>query len=72
MCGDYNSVIGMEKTEPLYRFVSKMNGGRFTTATGPATLCGVFVETDPTTGLTKEISPIRIGGQLRGVQPPAL
>lgn len=69
MCGDYDSVIGMEKTEPLYRFSSKMTGGRFTTATGPATLCGVFVETDPKTGLAKDISPIRIGGRLRGTQP---
>ncbi len=46
MCGDYNSVIGMEKDEPVSRFLSKIPSGRFQPALGPATLCGVFVETD--------------------------
>lgn len=69
MCGDYDSVIGMEKTEPLHRFVSKMSGGRFSPASGEATLCGVFIETDPKTGLAATISPIRIGGRLRQVTP---
>ena len=44
-CADYDSVIGMDKHEPLQRFTTKMPGGRFSPATGPATLCGVFVET---------------------------
>ena len=43
---DYDSVIGMEKFEPLQRFTKKMPTGRMTPATGPATLCAVFVETD--------------------------
>ena len=64
MCGDYNSVIGMEKAEPLNRFVTKMPGSRFIPATGPATLCGVIVETDPKTGLARSIDPIRQGGIL--------
>ncbi|MEM1192670.1 MAG: TIGR00282 family metallophosphoesterase [Pseudomonadota bacterium] len=64
MCGDYNSVIGMEKQEPLSRFVTKMPGNRFSPATGPATLCGVMVETDAKTGLAQHIEPIRIGGIL--------
>ena len=51
MCGDYDSVIGMEKEEPLNRFVKKIPGGRFTPALGSATLCGVFVETDDSSGL---------------------
>ena len=45
MCGDYNSVIGMNKEEPLRRFTTRMRGGRFTPATGDGTLCGVYVET---------------------------
>ncbi len=65
MCGDYDSVIGMEKSEPLRRFVSKMSGGRFAPAAGAATLCGVVVETDPATGLAATIDPIRVGGRLR-------
>ncbi|GJL93776.1 MAG: metallophosphoesterase [Hyphococcus sp.] len=65
MCGDYDSVIGMEKSEPVHRFASKMPGGRFSPAAGPATICGLIVETDPKTGLAKTIEPIRTGGRLR-------
>ena len=46
MTGDYNSVIGMEKDEPLRRFTRRIPSGRFEPALGPATLCGVAVETD--------------------------
>ncbi len=69
MCGDYDSVIGMEKSEPLHRFVSKMPGGRFSPATGAATICGIFVETDPKTGHAVKASAIRTGGRLRGLMP---
>lgn len=64
MCGDYDSVIGMQKEEPIRRFTTKMNGGRFQPADGEGTVCGVFVETDDTTGLAKRLSPVRIGGRL--------
>ena len=69
MCGDYDSVIGMEKSEPLRRFVTKIPGGRFSPANGEATLCGVIVETDPQTGLANSIEPIREGGRLRRAMP---
>ncbi|MBL4665783.1 MAG: YmdB family metallophosphoesterase, partial [Sneathiella sp.] len=65
MCGDYNSVIGMEKEEPLRRFTRKINGGRFSPALGPGTLCGVLAETDDNTGLAISVEPIRLGGKLR-------
>ncbi|MEN6542822.1 TIGR00282 family metallophosphoesterase [Parvibaculum sp.] len=68
MCGDYNSVIGMEKDEPLNRFLSKIPSGRFQPALGPATLCGVFVETDAK-GLASRIEPVRIGGRLKRALP---
>lgn len=68
MCGDYDSVIGMEKTEPLNRFLTKMPSQRFQPAAGEATLCAVIVETD-TTGLAKSIEPVRIGGCLRRAAP---
>jgi len=64
MCGDYNSVIGMDKEEPLNRFTTRMRGGRFTPAAGEGTLCGVFVETDNKTGLAVRAEPIRVGGML--------
>ena len=63
-CADYDSVIGMDKFEPLQRFTKKMPTGRMTPATGPATLCALFVETDKTTGLALRAEPVRIGGRL--------
>ncbi len=46
MCGDYDSVIGMEKSEPINRFLTKMSSQRFQPAAGEATICGVIIETD--------------------------
>jgi metallophosphoesterase (TIGR00282 family) len=68
MTGDYDSVIGMEKEEPLRRFTSHIPSGRFEPAAGPATLCGVAAEIGPD-GLTKAISPVRIGGLLSPATP---
>ena len=69
MCGDYNSVIGMEKTEPMRRFITGMPKSRFSPATGEATLSGVFVNTDDRTGAAKEIKMIRSGGLLQPSTP---
>ncbi|MCP2680660.1 TIGR00282 family metallophosphoesterase [Maricaulaceae bacterium NA33B04] len=68
MCGDYDSVIGMEKDEPVNRFVTHMRSSRFQTANGPATVCGLLVETDDSTGLAISCSPIRVGGVLEAVE----
>ena len=68
-CADYDSVIGMEKTEPITRFVRKLSTGRMQPAQGPATVCGVFVETDDATGLAKRIEPVRLGGRLKPTMP---
>ena len=68
-CADYDSVIGNQKEEPLRRFTTRMSGGRYKPAEGPATVCGVFVETDPATGLARRIEPIRIGGRLAEYVP---
>ena len=67
-CADYDSVIGMEKHEPLQRFTMKMPGGRFSPASGPATLCAVFVETNGK-GLATRIEPVRVGGRLKQTVP---
>lgn len=69
MCGDYNSVIGMEKTEPLRRFITGMPKARFTPALGEATLSGVFVDTDDRTGAAKSVRMIRVGGRLEQAIP---
>lgn len=68
-CADYDSVIGMAKEEAVRRFVTRLPGSRHQPATGPTTVCGVFVETDPRTGLARRIEPIRIGGRLRASVP---
>ena len=64
MCGDYDSVIGMEKGVAAARFWRKLPGERLAPAEGEATLCGVFVETNDQTGLANRIAPIRVGGRL--------
>lgn len=69
MCGDYNSVIGMEKLEPLRRFVTGMPKERFTPAAGPATLSGVYVETDDRTGKALRVEMVRQGGRLQQSGP---
>lgn len=63
MCGDYDSIIGMAKQEPMNRFRTGISGGRFEAADGPATLCGVAVETDGR-GRALRIDRIRMGGVL--------
>ncbi len=69
MCGDYNSVIGMEVEEPLSRFTTGLMTGRFTPAGGEVTLCGVAIETEEKTGLCKKVFPVRIGGVLSEALP---
>ncbi len=61
MCGDYDSVIGMRKEASIQRFRTKRPGDRLTPADGIAALSGVFVETDPESGLAREIKPFRRG-----------
>jgi metallophosphoesterase (TIGR00282 family) len=68
-CADYDSVIGNQKDEPLRRFTTRVSGGRYKPAEGPATVCGVYVETDDATGLARRIEPIRVGGRLAQVIP---
>jgi metallophosphoesterase (TIGR00282 family) len=70
MCGDYQSVIGMDLNEPLRRFLHKVPGERFQPADGPASLSGVAIETDDATGLATAIAPLRLGGVLSEVLPP--
>lgn len=68
MCGDYNSVIGMDKLEPMRRFITGMGKDRFTPAEGEATLSGLYVETDDKTGRASKLRMIRLGGRLEEAQ----
>jgi metallophosphoesterase (TIGR00282 family) len=70
MCGPYDSVIGMDAGIAVRRFVQSVPGERLEPATGPATLCGVVVETDDDTGLAVAVSPFREGGELEPARPP--
>jgi 2',3'-cyclic-nucleotide 2'-phosphodiesterase len=69
MTGDYNSVLGMAKEEPLGRFLRRIPSGRFEPAMGPATLCALAVETDDATGLAQRIGSVRLGGRLEQARP---
>jgi 2',3'-cyclic-nucleotide 2'-phosphodiesterase len=69
MTGDYDSVIGMNKEEPLSRFLTKISGARFEPAMGEATLCALAVETDDASGLAQRIAAVRLGGRLEEARP---
>jgi metallophosphoesterase (TIGR00282 family) len=67
MCGDYNSVIGMNAENSLNRFLKK-NSVKHFPAVGDATLCGVIVECDIKTGLANKIESYIFGAQLKNTQ----
>jgi len=69
MCGDYDSVIGMQKGTAALRFWKKVPGEKLAPAEGPATICGLFVETDDATGLARRVEPLRLGGRLSQAMP---
>lgn len=69
MCGDYDSVLGMEKDEPIHRFTKKVARARFSPADGEATLAGVAIEIDDGSGLATHIEPLRLGGRLAPALP---
>jgi metallophosphoesterase (TIGR00282 family) len=69
MTGDYDSVIGMAKDEPILRFLRRISSARFEPATGAATLCAVAVETDAATGLAVKVGAVRVGGILEPAAP---
>ncbi len=69
MCGDYESVLGMDPAEPLNRFLTKIPRGQFEPAMGPATLSGLAVEIDDATGLARRTTGLRLGGVLAPTEP---
>jgi hypothetical protein len=69
MTADYDSIIGMNKDEPLNRFLRKLPGAKFEASTGPATLCALAVEIDDSTGLARKVGAVRLGGILQETRP---
>ncbi len=69
MTGDYESVIGMAKDEPIGRFLRKIASSKFEPAMGPATLSGLAVETDDKNGLALRVGAVRLGGPLEQARP---
>ena len=64
MCGDYNSVIGMNRDNSLKRFFKDPSAIKHYPALGEATISGLMVVADDNTGLAKRVEPIIVGGAL--------
>ena len=64
MCGDYNSVIGMNKENSVKRFLKHKDAKQHFPASGEATISGIIVEADEKTGLAKNIQRVITGGVL--------
>ncbi len=64
MCGDYNSVIGMNRDNSLKKFFKDPSARKHYPALGEATISGLLVNADDETGLAKKVEPIIVGGAL--------
>jgi metallophosphoesterase (TIGR00282 family) len=64
MCGDYNSVIGMNRDNSLKKFFKDPSAIKHYPALGEATISGLMVVADDNTGLAKRVEPIIVGGAL--------
>ena len=64
MCGDYNSVIGMNKENSIKKFFKHKEAVKHFPAEGEGTLSGVIVDTDIETGLAKSVTRLIDGGSL--------
>ncbi|TCR70234.1 TIGR00282 family metallophosphoesterase [Bosea sp. BK604] len=69
MCGDYDSILGMHREEPVRRFLQKTPGARLEPASGTGTLSGVAVDIDDATGLAKAVWAVRVGPNLSEALP---
>ncbi len=65
MCGDYNSVIGMNKENSIKRFFKDKNATSHFPSNGEGTLSGVIVDANEKTGLAKKVSRLIIGGTFK-------
>ena len=65
MCGDYNSVIGMNKENSIKRFLKDKNAKSHFPANGEGSISGIIIEADNSTGLAKKITRVIKGGVLQ-------
>ena len=65
MCGDYNSVIGMNRENSLKKFLKDSSAENHFPALGEATISGLLVTADDDTGLANKVQPIILGGSLQ-------
>ncbi len=69
MTGNYESILGMDRHEPIRRWLEKTPGSRLEVAEGRGALCGLAVETDDSTGLALHVAPVRVGQVLSEALP---
>ncbi len=69
MTGNYDSVLGFQKPEPIRRFIEKTPSTKLEVQDGIATVCGLAVDVDDKTGLARKVQPIRIGPNLEPAEP---
>lgn len=72
MCGDYNSVVGMEAAIAVQRFLRRAPTERLKPAAGPATLCGILATLDLSSGLARTLRPVQLGAPLAFTNLPPL
>ena len=66
MCGDYNSVIGMDRDNSLKKFLKDQSAKKhFPASGGEATISGILVTADDKTGLASKVQQIILGGSLQ-------
>ena len=65
MCGDYNSVIGMDKENSLKKFFKDKDAVQHFPSSGEGTLSGIIVDADNDTGLARKVSRLILGGNLK-------
>jgi len=66
MCGDYNSVIGMNTQNSINKFFNRDSIKHFP-AEGVASICGIIVEANPKDGLANKVSSFIYGGELKKI-----
>ena len=72
MCGCYHSIIGFESRLSIARYLKEIPRVKFEPAQGRASLCGVFIETDPATGYARRIEPLRLSSEENSLSPSTL
>jgi len=69
MCGDYDSILGMQPDEAVRRFLQKTPGTRLEPALGEGAISGIAVETDDRSGLAVRVAAVRLGPHLEETWP---